>query len=299
MKNININFYCIGAQKAGTTTLHDILKNHPNICLPNQKEAPFYQNDSQYSKGKDWYEKKYFSHYNNEKIVGSISPEFMYYPWIPERIKETYGSNIKFVVLLRNPIDRAVSHYNMSKGRNIEKRDFLTAIKSENKTITRSFYHNKQFSYINRGLYSVQIERYFKLFPKENFLFIKFEDFISDQQTIIKQICRFLEIDLLESTKFIKSNESIKYKIKFIPWLESRFPLTISLIKKSIPKSIRAKIASTYKTNNSAKYAPENSAQNYLISLFKDDIKKLEKLTNLQLSNWTENDEQIASNTHV
>ena len=83
--NNNINFYCIGAQKAGTTTIHDILINHPDIFLPSDKEAHFFDFESRYSRGITWYLNEFFQSVGNEKIVGSITPEYMFFPKAAKR----------------------------------------------------------------------------------------------------------------------------------------------------------------------------------------------------------------------
>ncbi|MFT4684416.1 MAG: hypothetical protein ACI863_001019, partial [Flavobacteriales bacterium] len=67
---MNINFYCVGAQKAGTTTLHDILNQHPDVFLPKTKEAHFFDNDEKFEKGLEWYENTFFNESSNEKILG-------------------------------------------------------------------------------------------------------------------------------------------------------------------------------------------------------------------------------------
>ena len=84
-----IDFVCVGTQKAGTTTLHDILKNHKDIFLPKSKEAYFFDIDEHYQKGMNWWFKTHFSSYLNEKIMGVMTPEYLYYEEVPERIYKT------------------------------------------------------------------------------------------------------------------------------------------------------------------------------------------------------------------
>ena len=163
---MNINFYCVGAQKAGTTTLHDILIQHPEVYLPETKEAHFFDEDEKYKKGLNWYKKTFFSNYKGEKISGSCNPEYMYFDDVPKRIYDTIGTDVKFVFIFRNPMNRAYSHYLMSKRRCYEELSFADAILEEDKRIKKDYFNKTHFSYVSRGYYSQQVERYLKYFPK-------------------------------------------------------------------------------------------------------------------------------------
>ena len=81
------NFFVVGAQKAGTTSLHHYLAKHPNICLPKQKETKFFVDDSLYDKGIEYYESNYFSNCGAKTVVGEVDPDYMYFPIAVERIK--------------------------------------------------------------------------------------------------------------------------------------------------------------------------------------------------------------------
>ena len=83
---MKINFICVGTQKAGTTTIHDILKNHQDIFLPEKKEAHFFDIENRYKKGLNWWKKEFFSSYGGEKSVGVFTPEYLYYDEVPKRI---------------------------------------------------------------------------------------------------------------------------------------------------------------------------------------------------------------------
>ena len=100
------NFICPGAQKSATTTLYEILKQHPDIYLPYKKELRFFSGDY-WDRGIDWYEQQY-EDYDGEKIVGDISPNYMRKQKIAERIYTTLGPDIKLLFMLRNPADRGV-----------------------------------------------------------------------------------------------------------------------------------------------------------------------------------------------
>ena len=106
------NFMCVGAQKAGTTTLHDILKKHPDIYLPREKETKFFVFDDQYQKGIKFYEREYFSKWRGQKAVGEIDPTYMFCDHASERIYECLGRELKtgiFVYFLSGTDNKGAS----------------------------------------------------------------------------------------------------------------------------------------------------------------------------------------------
>ena len=151
------NFLCVGAQKAGTTTLYDILKQHPEICLPVEKETHFFNKEARYLKGVTWWLKRCFSNYNNEKILGDITPEYLFFKKVPNRIFNTLGRDIKIIIIVRDPVARAYSQYLMSVTRGFEHLSFDDAIKIESTRIKDNKFNYNHFSYINRIIhYTIQ-----------------------------------------------------------------------------------------------------------------------------------------------
>ena len=123
------NFMCIGASKSGTTSLYDILKQHSNIFLPTFKEPHFFDISPVYEHGISWYDKTYFSGVKKEKCIGDFTPTYLFDKYAPERILSSLGKNVKFIIILRNPVDRAYSHYLHSKRDLHEHLSFEDALK--------------------------------------------------------------------------------------------------------------------------------------------------------------------------
>jgi len=218
------NFICVGAQKAGTTTLHDILKQHPDVCLPKEKETHFFINGKyNYSKGIKWYEKTFFSHCKCEKLIGEITPAYMYLDYIPQRLYEEIGKDVKLIFILRDPVDRAYSQYLMNKRSQLEDLTFEDALKQEENRMKKDEFSKLIFSYKDRGKYTEQIENLLKFFPKKNMFFIIFEtDFLQNKKETLDKLCDFLDIDQYEFNTNIKSN----------PASATRFPFLIHLLYK-------------------------------------------------------------------
>ena len=120
------DFLVIGAQKAGTTSLFSLLSKHPNTYLPPGKEVRFFSSDLLYAKGAEWYFRENFRAAKPTDVTGEVSPQYMCHDKVPGRIKELLP-NIKFIVILRHPLKRAFSHYQMSVRRGQENRDFVEA----------------------------------------------------------------------------------------------------------------------------------------------------------------------------
>jgi len=170
------NFIIVGAQKSGTTTLYDILAQHNDIYLSSTKESKFFVDEEKYNRGIEFYSNEYFSNYNGEKAIGEIDPEYIFFEDVPRRLRYDISSNLKLIFILRNPVDRAYSHYLMTYKRGWDELSFKEAIKEEPQRIQKDFFSKNHQSYITRGYYSKQIKRYLEYFPIKNMHFIIMED---------------------------------------------------------------------------------------------------------------------------
>ena len=191
-----LDFIVAGAQKSGTTALNYYLKRHPQIALPIKKELHFFDNDELFAGGNVSYEPLHemFRPARVGSIAGENTPIYLYWrPALP-RIRD-YNPAMKFIVILRNPIERAFSQWNMQRTRRIEPFDFLDAVGAEPGRIAASAPKQvRKFSYVDRGRYAEQLERAFRLFPRERFLVIKYEAFRARQRETVEAVFRFLNL---------------------------------------------------------------------------------------------------------
>ena len=226
------DFLIIGAQKAGTSSLFHYLSQHPDIDLPSNKELHFF--DIQYKNGIEWYsalfpKKRFLS----RKITGEASPYYLFHPLAAERVHAHYPS-IKLIILLRNPIDRAYSHFQMERNRGIEPElHFIRAVELENERIAdeeerikcgkiNSSDNFRNYSYIRRGLYGKQIALWLQYFLPRQILFIKSEDFFSDTNIYLERIQNFLGVSyappadtrIINSSKYPSLTDSERLKIE-------------------------------------------------------------------------------------
>jgi len=206
-------FIICGTQRGGTTTLYHYLKEHPEICMSEKKEVHYF--DLNYHKGPQWYE-SHFKNCQNKKVkaIGEASPLYMYLREVPERIHETFP-DVKLIFILRNPVDRAYSHYWHEVKLGVEYLPFEEAIKRENEIISKSNLFNKQnYSYLDRGKYVIQLERFQKYFSKDQILIIFNEDLKKTPEVAMKKVFEFLKVD----TSFEKPSwKHKKYNIGYSP----------------------------------------------------------------------------------
>lgn len=209
---MKVNFIIAGTQKGGTTALVTFLSQHPYICvylqntnhpLQKGKEPHFFDEDFFFSQSPPVYHlyHKMFPDPGNKKIIGESTPIYMYWESVPKRIRE-YNPNMKLIFILRNPIDRAFSHYIMEKKRGTEPLSFFAAIRNEEKRIAAPLSQERRiYSYVDRGYYSKQIRRMLQYFPKKQMLFLKTEDLRFNHKETIYKVYEFLNVKKIDSIK--------------------------------------------------------------------------------------------------
>ena len=289
------NYLFIGAAKSATTTFFDILKKHEDIFVPKFKEPHFFNIDENYLKGLDWYKKTYFKDINNESIIIDFTPTYLYYKLCAERIFDSLGPNVKFIIILRNPVDRAYSHYNHSKRDGHEVSSFEDAIKLENERIEKfrdknDFLSELRCSYISQGLYFEMISAYLKYFELNNFFIINFESEVVQNldQTLLK-LSKFLKLDLSNLDYEIHSNKSGKPKYKLLQNIITNNNLFRKILKMIVPQKQRQIIRNKIKNFNKEDFVylqlSEEKRRQLFEKYFRKDIMKLENLIGKKM-NW-------------
>jgi hypothetical protein len=284
-------FLCIGVQKAGTTSLFRILQSHPGIFIPEEKELHFFDDDLEFNKGVSHYH-KYFQSASPGDLCGELTPNYIYHPQAPERIIKTLNCDIKLVLMLRNPADRAFSHHKMRIGRGAENENFEDLIDKEIRELKKTEYRLPHH-YIDRGFYAEQLKRYLQYFPFENIHIILFEeDFLERREQTIRQLLGFIGADPnYELPINIKSTPSVGAKFKQADKiLNTAHPIN-QLAKRIIPsKKLRADIKYFFTKMNqkaNADKAELEAIRPFLINeIFRNDIIKLQELIKRDLSRW-------------
>ncbi len=193
--NKNVDFFIIGAQKAGTTSLYKYLNEHPDIFMPKVKENHFFAEERFYKRGVEYFH-KYYEDYSNQQLAGGAYVHLFSCNEAPERIFN-YNRNAKILIMLRNPIDRAYSAYNfaLKNGWESPKNAFLETIKLQSKRSKGNFTEQTDLSYFQVGLYNTHISNWLKWFKKDQLFILLDTDLKQKDQQPIKNLFGFLGVD--------------------------------------------------------------------------------------------------------
>ena len=195
-------FLIIGCQKCGTTSLYNYLIQHPQVIPASKKEIHYF--DSNYHRGATWY-KKHFpvdAPKKNPPITGEATPYYILHPHVPARVKAALP-DVKLILMLRDPVERAFSHYKHHVKFDIEPLTFEAAIEAEAERLNGEWnkmlqdenyasYNLQMYSYLARGVYVTQLERWWAHFPKEQLLLLQSEDFFANPENAYLETLDFL-----------------------------------------------------------------------------------------------------------
>ncbi len=313
-KTILPTFIVVGANKGGTTSIYHYLKQHKQVYLSPIKEPHFFSQDidinlfkkefahnklqdiEKYVSGdmKEEYHaafirdieqyKKLFSRVQDQKAIGELSTSYLYSKVAAKEIKNLLP-DCKIIICLRNPFERAYSHYRMNLWTgNSNEFDFYKAL-IEDFNHTPKVWGNAHL-YTEIGLYYEQVKRYLDVFGKENVKIIFTEDMKKNAPQVIKELYEFIGVDSSfipdTSTRY---NEVFTPKYKNITWFLNKSGIR-PLMKRLSPQFLKNIVVKVfYKGKGEKGEIPENAKQ-FMKEKFSDDISKLSLLLNKDLSNW-------------
>jgi hypothetical protein len=197
------SFLIIGAQKAGTTSLHAYLCEHPRVAPPVTKEVHFF--DHEFGRGLGWYRAHFPRATEAALLGGEATPYYLFHPAVPARAASSLP-DCRLIVVLRNPIDRAFSHHNHERSLGFEQLGFEGAIAAEAGRLAgeeerlladpgyRSFAH-QHHSYLSRGRYAGQLERWFEHFDRDRVLILSAEELFAAPEGAVRDAQEFLGLE--------------------------------------------------------------------------------------------------------
>lgn len=232
------NFIILGAQKSGTTSLHQSLDIHSQVFVSDTKEISFFNIDKNYNRGIQWYS-SFFVKRKNEKAIGESTPSYLWDARVPERIKKVLP-NGKFIILLRNPVNRAYSAYWYAYIGGDETLSFEEALDAEPGRAMMGSEIRGFSSYVDRGLYATQIMRYYKHFSPDQFLIIILEEYQQEPQNTLVEVTKFLDIscnqaflnkgiDMRKNLSRVPRSKSVH---RIVPFFSRNFPLGAKVIRR-------------------------------------------------------------------
>jgi hypothetical protein len=290
------NFFIPGAAKSGTTSLHELLDMHPDISMSIEKE-PVYWNNKLFNEFENLEISRYLNLFEQDvKIKGESTTSYMYYESFIRNVKNNFQQSPKFIFILRNPIDRYISHCNWLIGLGKEKRRIDKIIEDE-RCLDFKEYEDYPKQYYQFGLYNKWISRFIENFGRENIKIVTFEKLVSERLKILNSCYEFLGVGKMRSVKFIQSNKT--NKVIFPTIYHFLRKLSISKMKYTrigkylLPKKIRTKIKSLIKiaiknwiSIESKKEIVSNKYRKKLMDIYFEDIMALKNKLNYDFPEW-------------
>jgi hypothetical protein len=268
------NFLIIGAARCGTTWMHENLRMHPDIFMPSKKELHFFDRD--YDKGLDFYE-QYFKGWSGQKAIGEATPAYLHGFYTDQDVAANihrHLPNAKLIVSLRNPVERAFSH-------------FMNVLAKHNHNVGITFEEKLQrlagdAELVREGFYAEQMTRYYKLFPSDRVLVMLYDDLVSDPVAFLRQVYEFLDVEPAFQRKAIrakinmsagKRNLAKSSTVQFASQVASRLGLH--------------ELSSRLRKWNSLEQQPMNPrTRAMLVDIYRGKNRELERLINRDLSQW-------------
>jgi len=269
------NLIIIGGLKCGTTSLHHYLNLHPEIAMSRPKELNFFVSELNWPLGRDWYA----GHFDpSARIRGESSPHYTNRPsfnGVPGRMRELLGSDVRLVYVVRDPIDRMLSHYLHNVGGGYEDRSLVDALS------------DPESSYVARSRYFFQVEPYLEEFGDDRVQIVGREELKADRPGTMRRTFEFLGVDPnFTSEQFEREWETGVAKTG------SRFRLMDRAVRlpglraidrnfDRLPESLRwlaERVVHDPDRGEVAKPEVPDSLRRHLVELFRDDTAKLERL---------------------
>lgn len=293
------DFLVIGAARAGTTALHAYLRQHPDIFMPRHKEPNFFAFEGEalacQGPGADYINNsitdldtysKLFDPAPDTAKLGEASPLYLYSANAPARIKH-HVPDARMIVILRNPVEQAYSHFLYATKQCIEEEsDFTRALSLETNRLSKGW--QPLFGYSTFPRYGEQLARYLDLFPRQQLLIRTYEDFVRNPDTLMRDIFKFIGVDSGFSPDMSEKRNAggVPRNQAFQDFLMKSNPITraVGLV---VPQATRLRIRDWMaRFNLDQDQTMPETAREILHQRLDDDILHLERLLGLELDHW-------------
>ncbi len=268
-------FFIPGAPKAGTSTLFQHLRSHPDICMSEPKEPSIFYGHF----GEHEYMQACFEHRSDEREFGDGTATYMIQPDVPRRIRDSIPE-AKLVIALREPVARAVSQYEFRVQKGTEVRPFAEIVKRGLDEEILSF-----------SAYGTHFSRFFALFPMDRFLFVESTELAREPEATMANVFEFLGVgpipiaeDVRENVTRAPGTETTRRILSFI---------RRTRVQRLVPRSVRpqmrrvaSKVMALGSTGSRTEIGPRDRVR--LIELFESEVGNLEAETGLSFPGWRE-----------
>ena len=203
----------IGAQKCGTSSLHNYLTQHPGVIAPLRKEVHYF--DVNYPRGERWY-RAHFGRTGEPGLNIDSSPYYLFHPLAAQRMHALLPQ-VKLIVLLRDPVRRAYSQYWQQRDKDREPLGFEDALAAESQRVDEAHRRlasceieasreHQIHSYVSRGRYAEQLQRWLALYPREQLLALRFEDLVKDPLVVLNRTLAWLGLPPMREARLEPRN---------------------------------------------------------------------------------------------
>lgn len=221
----DLDFVVIGAQKCGTTSLFQYLRKHPTIALPTSKEAPYFSDDRLGRMAWEDFISEYYHGNLDDCKVGSVTPQYMIDPDVPEKLYDAFP-DARLIAVLRDPVERAISHARMERRRGTVEGELSHVLStaldraSESNLTGLEQRIEEPTAFFERGLYGRILDRYLRYWDQEDIHVLFTEDLRDDAETVIEDIEDFIGVERWipddAGAVYFKGGDSYRFD-----WLES------------------------------------------------------------------------------
>jgi hypothetical protein len=297
------DFFFVGVAKGASTSLYEYMRQHPAVELYEQREATFFNTDRwDDPEAQQAYLDGFDTSWDPE-VVGEFSPRYLVHPKVPERIAETVGTDVRILMTLRDPLERAKSEYWDLVGAGREDRTFLQALEEESgrpplteRNVERDVYDDEvtRFRYIERGRYAPSVRRFRETFGAENVRIFLMDEIKDDVRQVLREFCTFVGVDPDPVADFdlerfntysgVPPNQLVQ-KVR-------ASSLVRGVAQKVLPEGVRDWIGNELLLKDEPKPPMPDEARELLLDVYEPDIAELEDMLDRDLpelrASWPE-----------
>lgn len=294
------DFFIIGAAKAGSTALWQALRHHPSLHFASIKEPNYFA----YKDGGDnfvcpsakalrkhWITNRHAYLRSNSVFpagakVGEASVSYLALPAVAREIA-TVAPRAKMIAILRNPVDRAFSHFLFYRQMGWEPiEEFDLALNAASERIAGGWRHT--YDYLASGMYGRQLEEWHRVFRRDQILIVFYEDWVQQPLETLRAICQYLDVEY-HDLPITRHNITVGIWSPGLQRLLTSNNYAVRMGSKLLPSVARNKFGSLIqRINKRPKPALSVSMRARLIDHFFEDVRRLEVITGRQLSSWTD-----------
>jgi len=286
-------FFLAGVPRAGTTSLASYLAQHPQVYLPAVKEPCFFIHPAEYARGADYYLDTFFAAAAGATAIGDASTQYLLDPRCAQRIHELCGRP-RFVVIFREPVERAYSYYWWAVRNEIETASFEEGLALEEQRTRQAIAAGGAWwerAYLQAGRYATNLAPFLERFGRDRFLLLRYED-LAEPERVCRRIFRFLEVDADQAVDTSRRlNASSRPRIAGVQgWIRDDSRLKRAF-KTWVPAGARRGVKRAVEAANlvTAEYPPMRAdTRRDLAARLRGEIVELMRIGELELRHWLE-----------